>query len=28
MVKTLVEGSVEWFKSKMKLLDHGLDIKK
>jgi hypothetical protein len=26
MVKELVEGSVEWFKSKMKLHDHGLDI--
>jgi hypothetical protein len=28
MVKTLVEGSVEWFKQNMKLPDHGLDIKK
>jgi hypothetical protein len=28
MVKTLVEGSVEWFKSVTKLPNHGLDIKK
>jgi hypothetical protein len=28
MVKTLVEGSVEWFKSGTKLPNHGLAIKK
>jgi hypothetical protein len=28
MVKTLIEGSVEWFKSKTKLPNHGLDIRK
>lgn len=28
MVKTLIEGSVEWFKLETKLLNHGFDIKK
>jgi hypothetical protein len=28
MVKTLVESNVEWFKSEMKLPNHGLDILK
>jgi hypothetical protein len=28
MVKELLEGTIKWFKAKMGLYDHGLDIKK